>query len=419
MTVGLVLAGLALLVFLVANLRAGQKSIEHEIEHRYGVDDPAFARSMSVLLGPPLLPGNRVTSLYNGDQIFPAMLEALGAAKRTITFETYIYWSGSIGRAFADALIDRARSGVQVHVILDWVGSGKMDREIIDAMAAAGVQIIKYHRPSWYTLGRLNNRTHRKLLVVDGVVGFTGGVGIADLWEGNAEDPEHWRDSHFRLEGPAVAQMQAAFMDNWIEERAELLHGDEYFPAIEPRGTQVAQLFKSATSEASESVRLMYLLSVAAATRSIRLANAYFVPDDLSVTTLVSAARRGVRIEIIVPGRHTDTALVRSASRSRWGPLLEAGVSIYEFQPTMYHVKVMVVDELWTSVGSTNFDSRSFRLNDEANLNLLDREFAAVEIEAFERDKARSRQLTLEAWRRRPLAGRIVEWLAGLLRVQL
>ena len=419
MTLALILAGLALLIFLVANLRSGQQSIDHEIDHRYGIDDPAFARSMSVLLGPALTDGNRVTSLYNGDQIFPAMLEAIAGARQTITLETYIYWSGSVGRAFGDALIERAHSGVKTHVILDWVGSGKMDQAIISAMTAAGVQVLKYHRPGWYTLGRLNNRTHRKLLVVDGRVGFTGGVGIADNWLGHAEDPAHWRDSHFRLEGPAVAQMQAAFMEYWIEERAELLHGEAYFPALTAAGDQQAQVFKSATSEASESVRLMYLLSIAAATRNIRLANAYFVPDRLSVQTLISAARRGVEIEIIAPGRHTDTPLVRRASRGSWGPLLDAGIAIYEYQPTMYHVKVMVVDDAWTSVGSTNFDSRSFRLNDEANLNVLDRGFASVEIAAFERDKSASRRITRAEWSRRPWRERVVEWLVGWFRVQL
>lgn len=407
------------IAFLAANLLRGQKSITHEIEHRYGVDDPAFARAMDSLLGPSLLEGNRITPLYNGDQIFPAMLAAIRAATRTITFETYIYWSGTVGREFGEALIERARAGIRVHVILDWLGSGKMDQAIIDSMKAAGVEVIKYHPPRWYTMGRLNNRTHRKLLVVDGTIGFTGGVGIADLWLGHAQDAEHWRDSHFRLEGPAVAQMQAAFMDNWIEERALVLHGEGYFPHLENRGPHLAQLFKSATSEASESIRLMYLLSLACATRSVRLANAYFVPDDLSVATLVAAARRGVQIEVIVPGRHSDTAVVRQASRSRWGPLLEAGIAIYEYQPTMYHVKVMIVDELWTSVGSTNFDSRSFRLNDEANLNVLDREFAAGEVAAFERDKAASRRVTLAAWSGRPEAEKALEWLAGLLRLQL
>jgi cardiolipin synthase len=290
---------------------------------------------------------------------------------------------------------------------------------VLEKMKQAGVQVVKYHPLRWYSLGRLNNRTHRKLLIVDGRVGFTGGVGIADNWLGHAQDPEHWRDSHFRLEGPAVAQMQAAFMDNWMETCAEVLHGEEYFPELEPAGPHAAQLFKSSADDASESVRLMYLLSISSAVSSVRIANAYFVPDSLAVSTLVAAQRRGAKVEIIVPSRQIDSKLVRRASRSLWGPLLEAGVAIYEYQPTMYHVKVVVVDEVWTSVGSTNFDNRSFRLNDEANLNILDAEFAAGQAKVFEQDKALSRRITLEEWRRRPWRERATDRLAGLLRLQL
>ena len=407
-----------LVAVLVSNLTTGEKTIDYQIEHRYGIDDPRFVRSMGTLLGPAILPGNRVTALCNGDEIFPAMLAAIRGAERTITFETYIYWSGSIGKEFGDALAERARSGVKVHLLLDWVGSGKLDRSILRAMEEAGVDVVKYHPPRWYRLGRLNNRTHRKLLVVDGTVGFTGGVGIADIWSGNAQDPTHWRDSHFKLEGPAVAQMQAAFIDNWIETRALVLHGEEYFPALVPAGDQAAQVFKSSATDGSESVRLMYLLSLACAARNIRIANAYFVPDDLAVATLVAARRRGVEVEIIVPGRHTDSEVVRDASRSRWGPLLEAGVAIYEYLPTMYHTKVMIVDDLWTTVGSTNFDNRSFRLNAEANLNILDSGFAGSEARRFDEDKAKSRRVTLEQWRRRPWQTKLKDSLAGLFRLQ-
>jgi cardiolipin synthase len=412
------LAG-ALLVLLVANLTTSEKKIEQEIEHLYAVSDPQFARSLDTLLGPSILPGNLVTALINGDNIFPALLDAIRSAQRTITFETFIYWSGRIGRTFAEALSERAQAGVKVYVLLDWVGSGKMDKTIIEAMKQAGVNVVKYHPLRWYNLGRLNNRTHRKLLVVDGTVGFTGGVGIADNWLGNAEDPDHWRDSHFKVEGPVVAQMQAAFMDNWIEETAGVLHGNAYFPELATAGPHRAQMFRSSTGEASESVRLMYLLSIASAVKSVRIANAYFVPDDLAVATLVAAQRRGVKVEIIVPGPYIDASVTRRASRSRWEPLLEAGVAIYEYQPTMYHTKVMVVDEMLTSVGSTNFDNRSFRLNDEANLNLLDAEFSAGQARQFEEDKRRSKQLTLEWWRSRPWRQRALEWLAGLLRLQL
>ncbi len=419
MWVFLAIVGGALLVLLIANLSTSEKKIEQEIEHLYSVREPEFARSLGTLLGPAILAGNSVTPLINGDQIFPAMLDAIRGARRTITFETFIYWSGEIGKAFAQALVERAAAGVHVHVLLDWIGTGRMDKAVLQQMEHGGVTVVKYHPLHWYNLGRVNNRTHRKLLVIDGRVGFTGGVGIADTWLGNAEDPAHWRDSHFKLEGPAVAQIQAAFMDNWIEATAGVLHGDDYFPELKPAGGHQAQMFKSSTNEASESVRLMYLLSIASAAESVRIANAYFVPDELAVRTMVAAQRRGVRVEIIVPGRHIDAKVVRRASRSRWEPLLEAGVAIYEYQPTMYHTKVMVVDGMLTSVGSTNFDNRSFRLNDEANLNVLDEGFAASQVQQFEADKQRSKQLTLEDWRNRPWSERMVEWLAGLLRLQL
>ena len=419
MWVFLAIVGGALLVVLIANLSTSEKKIEQEIEHRYSVRDPEFARSLGTLLGPAILAGNSVTPLINGNQIFPAMLDAIRAARRTITFETFIYWSGEIGKAFAQALIERAEAGIRVHVLLDWLGTGKMDKAVLQQMERGGVTVVKYHPLRWYNVGRLNNRTHRKLLVIDGKIGFTGGVGIADNWLGNAEDADHWRDSHFKVLGPAVAQIQAAFMDNWIETTAGVLHGNDYFPELTPAGDHQAQMFKSAANEASESVRLMYLLSIASAAESVRIANAYFVPDELAVRTMVAAQRRGVRVEIIVPGRHIDAKVVRRASRSRWEPLLEAGVAIYEYQPTMYHTKVMVVDGMLTSVGSTNFDNRSFRLNDEANLNILDEGFAASQVQQFEEDKQRSKQLTLADWRSRPWRERVVEWLAGLLRLQL
>lgn len=409
----------ALAVLFAVNLSSGEKKIVHEIPHLYSVTDEQFARSMGSLLGPSMLGGNKVDPLINGDQIFPAMLEAIRGAQRSVTFETYIYWSGAIGKQFADALSERAKKGVKVHVLVDWVGAGKLDDSLLDSMKAAGVEVEKFRPLFWYNLGRINNRTHRKLLVVDGRIGFTGGVGIADLWSGNGQDAQHWRDSHFRLEGPAVAQMQSAFMDNWIKTRSLVLHGEAYFPELAPVGTEVAQVFKSSADEGSESVRLMYLLSIAAARQRVRLANAYFVPDDLSVQTLIAARKRGVNVEIIVPNEHTDSELVRKASRSRWGPLLEAGIDIYEYQPTMMHCKVMVVDDLWTSVGSTNFDNRSFRLNDEANLNVLDAGFAQRNSAQFEKDKLKSRKISLEEWRQRPWTEKFMGWASGLLRPQL
>jgi len=413
----LVAAVLALLI--IINLSTGEKKIEHELIHLYGVDDPQFARTVGTLLGPALVPGNQVTPLYNGDQIFPSMLEAIRGARRSITFETYIYWSGEIGRRFADALSERARAGVKVHLLIDAVGSARLDAKALHEMRESGVEIVKFHQVRWYTLGRLNNRTHRKLLVVDGKIGFTGGVGIADKWDGHAQDPDHWRDSHFRLEGAAVGQMQAAFMDHWIAARSLVLHGEDYFPTLDTKGEHWAQTFKSGADDGVESVRLMYLLSLTAATRSIRLASAYFVPDDLTIQTMIRARQRGVSIDVVVPGRHTDALVVRRASRARWGPLLEAGVAIYEYQPSMYHCKVMIVDDCWTSVGSTNFDNRSFRLNDEANLNILDGGFARAESKALDQDIAHSIPVTLENWRRRPWTEKLAERFAALLRSQL
>ena len=409
----------ATLALLIVNLSPPERKIERRIRPLYTVGDPQFLRSMGTLLGPPIVDANHVEALQNGDQIFPAMLEAIRGAEHTIAFETYIYWSGNIGKRFADAFSERARAGVDVHVLLDWVGSGKMDEKLLNEMSRAGVTIRKYHPLHWYHLTRMNNRTHRKILVVDGRIGFTGGVGIADIWSGHAQDRDHWRDSHFRIEGPAVGQMQSAFMDNWMETEGEVLHDGRYFPEIPRRGEALAQVFSSSPGQGSESVRLMYLLSIACAGQSIRIAASYFVPDDLSVASLVAARKRNVAVEIIVPGPIIDAKIVRKASRARWGDLLRAGVSIYEYQPTMFHSKVMAVDDLWVSVGSTNFDDRSFRLNDETNLNVLDRDFALKVTAAFEDDKAHARRITLEEWERRPWTEKLTERAAALFRSQL
>lgn len=412
-----VLVPLALLFAL--NVAQGPKQIEKPIESAYSVADAQFPRAMSALLGPPLVGGNSVRALQNGDQIFPAMLDAIRSAQRSITFETFIYWSGRVGRDFTEALSDRARAGVQVHVILDAMGIDRIDEDFITRMEGAGVKLVRYRPVHWYTLARLNNRTHRKLLVVDGRVAFTGGVGIADIWLGNAEAPGRWRDSHFRIEGPVVAQMQAAFNDNWTEADGGVLHDDRYFPALDSAGPLPAQAFMSSNDGGAELVRMMYLMSIAAARRRIEIANAYFVPDDMARDMLVDARRRGVEIDIIVPGPIMDARVTRRASRSRWGPLLEAGVRIHEYQPTMFHSKVMVVDGRWVTVGSTNFDNRSFRLNDELNLNVYDSAFAAEQSRVFAQDLRRARLVTLAAWRQRPFAEKLKERLAGLLRSQL
>lgn len=420
--VALTVVATVVLGLLALNFTAGEQKVQKQLPRLYSTTDPQFERALGSLLGPPLVDGNEVTELLNGDQIFPPMLAAIKAAQKTITFETYIYWSGDIGKAFADALSERARAGVKVHVLLDWVGTAKMEDSYLNEMRAAGVQIEKFHKPHWYNLARLNNRTHRKLLVVDGQVGFTGGVGIAPEWTGNAQDPDHWRDSHYLVRGPVVAQMQATFLDNWLKVTGKVLHGDLYFPPLAqtpPVGTQKAQMFSSSPSSGSESMQLMYHLAITAADRSIDLSAAYFVPDDLTLKLLMNALGRGVRLRIITPGEHTDTETVKAASRGTWGQLLQAGAEIYEYRHTMYHCKVLIVDDLMVSVGSTNFDNRSFRLNDEANLNVYDAGFAKRQTKVFEADIKRSERVTYEAWLDRPWTEKLAERLSGLLSSQL
>ncbi|HSE40596.1 MAG TPA: phosphatidylserine/phosphatidylglycerophosphate/cardiolipin synthase family protein, partial [Acidobacteriota bacterium] len=308
----LVVLGIAFALVVVFYDFASDKALEKEIVCNYSVHDPEFVRVMNYVLGPSILDGGKVETLLNGDQVFPSMLKAISEAKKTITFESYIYWSGKVGREFTDALSKKAREGVKVHVLLDWVGSGKMDKDLLEEMEGAGVQVVRYHEVNWYTLQKFNNRTHRKIMVVDGKIGFTGGLGVADHWLGNAESKEHWRDTHYRFEGASVQQMQAVFNENWIELRGELLQGNDYFPPVESAGNMKTQVFKSSPEDGSESARLMYLLSIAAARKNIMMSNAYFVPDDLSVKHLVSAAKRGVKIQIIAPGEITDTDIVRN-----------------------------------------------------------------------------------------------------------
>jgi cardiolipin synthase len=411
---------LTLLVgFLALNFMPGEKQIETQLRTQYDIHDAQFRRSVGVLLGPPIIEGNKVETLLNGDQIFPAMLAAIRGAKKTITFETYIYWSETIGEEFSEALAERARAGVKVHVMLDFIGSIKMKDEAMQKMRDAGVQLQRYHKPAWWKLARLNNRTHRKLLVVDGTVGFTGGVGIADQWRGNAQDENHWRDTHFRVEGPVVGQIQAVFTDNWLKATGVVLDGAAYFPPLRPAGTMPAQMFSSSPTGGSESMHLMYLMAITAARRSINLSASYFVPDELTMRALTAAAKRGVKVRIITPGKEIDSDVVRLASRERWGDLLKAGIEIAEYQPTMYHVKALIVDSLMVSVGSTNFDNRSFSINDEANLNVLDADFARAQDAIFDQDWQRARRMTLAAWHNRSWTEKLSGEIASLLGSQL
>lgn len=404
---------------LLLNFATPEKKLEHIPKHLYDVADPQFKREMSVLLGPAILPGNRIDVLNNGREIFPAMLEAIRSAQHTITFETYIYWSGEIGREFSDALSERARARVDVRVTIDWGGSLKMDHALVDTMTEAGVDVHRYRPLAWYNLHRINNRTHRKLLVIDGRIGFTGGVGVADQWMGDAQDPDHWRDTHHRIEGPVVAQVQTAFNDNWIKTTGRVVNGARYYPALEAVGDSDAQLFVASPAGGSESMHLMYLIAIAAACSTIDLAAAYFVPDALITRALLEARSRGVSIRVLLPGKHIDAVSVRLASKASWEPLLQAGIEIHEYQPTMLHTKLLIIDGLLVSVGSTNFDIRSFRLNDEASLNVYDRTLAARMTEVFERDLQRAEQYSLERWRARPLRQKLGEKLVFPFRSQV
>lgn len=418
-TILLTVLASVLAVVLVMNFATPEKKLERKIEHRYNLDDPQYERELSVLLGPSITQGNTVEALENGDEIFPAMLDGIRSAQHTITFETYIYWSGHVGQQFVDALSERARAGVQVRVMLDWVGSVKMDEAMLEQLKSSGASVQQYRPLRWYNLGRMNNRTHRKLLIIDGKIGFTGGVGVADQWEGHAQDADHWRDLHFRFEGPVVAQAQAAFNDNWIKTTGEILNGPKYFPALPAAGDMDAQLFIASPSGGSESMHLMYLMTIAAAERSIDLQAAYFVPDDLIMKALQAARKRGVRVRVIVPGKHIDSDSVRLASKAHWGDLLKEGIEIYEYQPTMMHNKLLIVDGLLVSVGSTNFDVRSFRLNDEASLNIYSAAFAAHMTQIFEKDLKPTVRYTYEMWEKRPLKEKLFEKFVLPLKSQL
>jgi len=392
------------------------KQPRHEIQSMYSARSPEFQQAAGSLLGPDFVGGNSISTLVNGDEIFPAMLSAIRSAKRSINFETYVFWDGEVAKKFTAALSERARAGVAVNLILDAQGTAKMGRENAERLRNSGVQIVKYHSVFWPDPRRFNNRSHRKLLIVDGNVAFIGGAGIADLWAGNADSPKHWRDNHYKVTGPVVAQIQGSFVSNWIKTRGDVHHGPKYFPPLEDSGSLPAQAIRSGAHY--ENLDLMYLLAIASAKKSLRIENAYFLPDDLVRKELIEAAKRGARVEIIVPGRKIDQKLVRSASRRHWPELLNAGIKIYEYQPTMLHTKLLIVDDKFVSVGSGNFDNRSIRLNDEANLDVLSTDFAAQQIQLFELDKKRSHLVMANEVDGFHL-GNPLEHAAGLLSPQL
>ncbi|AZO15550.1 MULTISPECIES: phospholipase D-like domain-containing protein [unclassified Mesorhizobium] len=409
----------AIVTLAAVNLTPEPRVIRTIVPHRFDAADPQFVQSMSSYSQGQISGRNAVQTLVNGDEIFPAMLQAIGAARSSIDMETYIYWSGSVGYQFATALAAKAREGVEVRVLVDWLGSLPFDENLIHIMTGAGVRFQRYRPVYWYTLDRVNNRTHRKLLIVDGRVAFTGGVGIADNWLGDARNPKEWRDTHYRIEGPSVGAFQAAFAENWVESAGETLQGEKFYPPPEPAGALCAQLVLSSQPNGSEDMELMMLAAIAAAKDHLRIGMAYFVPDEIALQQILDARKRGVAVDVIVPNSLTDVPIVRKGSRHFWGELLEAGVRIYEFQPTMYHPKLLIVDDVWASFGSTNLDERSLRLNDEASLNVYGRDFAQTQIDLFNEDLKRSRQISLAEWQARPLTEKVTDWLASKLHTQL
>ncbi|MEO8206295.1 MAG: phospholipase D-like domain-containing protein [Chthoniobacterales bacterium] len=361
-----------------------------------GVHDIAFRQTLSALLDNSVLEGNQIRTLNNGDEIFPAMLADIRSARKSINLETFIFDQGVIPEQFVDALSAKARAGVHVRVILDALGAS-MSFPYHRQLRDSGVELALYHRIWWPDLQRYNHRTHRKLLVIDGTVGFIGGAGISDVWRGRASRPEEWRDVQYRAEGPVVTQLQGAFLNNWLKMKREVLQGRDYFPALKKAGPFAAQVFYSSPRHQRYSAELMYHLAIASARHTLRLTNPYFLPDRELTDALCAAAQRGVLVQILMPGKHNDQPAVKRASRRRWAKLLAAGVQLYEYQPTMLHSKLLVVDDYFVSIGSTNLDPRSLRLNDEANMNIFNTTFAASQVVLFKTDLRKSTPVTIKS----------------------
>jgi cardiolipin synthase len=393
--------------------------LDQPIELSYGPSDPSFQGSFGPLVGAEFSRGNKIKVLVNGAEFFPAMLDAIRHAQKTITLETYIWSSGSISNQFMDALSERAQHGVKVDVLVDGMGTLKLSHAEEAKMKQAGVVFIVFGREHWYDIKpNINHRTHRKILVVDGKVGFTGGNCIDDHWLGDAQNTKVWRDTQIQIEGPAVLQLQAVFADNWLQTTGKLLTGPDYFPPATRDGDSLANCYKSGPDADPENARVAYLLAIAAARKTIRIANAYFVPDDLAIEMLVEARRRGVQVQIIVPAVN-DSRIGRAASRSRWGKLLAAGCEFYRYTPAMYHCKVMIVDDIYVTVGSVNFDNRSFSINDEVAADILDRKVAADMLKSFAEDLKKSVPYSYGDYEARPWYEKAGDWTAGLIRSQL
>jgi len=381
---------------------------------------PEFMRAAEAITSSPIAHGNTADILINGDSIFPAYIDAIACAKKTVNLLSYVYWHGAIAREVAVAVCERVKAGVEVNVLFDAVGSARMGRELIGQMRDGGVNVAIFRPPKPYAIRRLNNRTHRKLLIIDGQVGFIGGVGIADEWTGNAEDPDHWRDTHVRVRGPVVRGLQGAFAENWLEATGDVLVGGGYLPPLdEIEGGCKMQLVRSSAGVGDTNVEALYFLAIACAHEHINLTAAYFAPRPAFVEALCEAAGRGVDVRLLVPGENIDKPFVRKAGRGVYEALLECGVRIWEYCPTMLHAKTLTIDGCWGSVGSVNFDNRSFQLQDEATLCIASKDVTATLDDQFERDIALSEEIDLERWRDRSLRAKVNERVLTLARREL
>lgn len=416
--ISILLAFLALvLVFCLFFIR--RQTIQYKPEHSFAISAPEFFGSALALTDPVPVTGNKIDVLENGDQYFPEMLDVIRGAQHTINFAAYIFHSDGVGHQFRDALIEKARAGVEVRVLLDGLGSGwSLDNSDVRMMTDSGCKFSYYHPVQSWRVDRSNRRSHRRVLVIDGKIGFTGGAAFSDKWSGHGQDENHWRDTHVRMEGPIVNDLQAAFQSHWVKTYGEALTGAAQFPALPPAGELKAQIVES-HSFSSAPIPLLQAVTFSAAEKRIWLTNPYCTPTDDQVEVLVKAVQRGVDVRLLLPGPHNDQPLTQSAGRTAYGQLLAGGVKIFEYQPTMIHAKTMVADGLFSMIGSSNLDARSSEINEEIDLVVYDPGFGRTMEEAFERDLAQSREYTLEEFKSRSLWERITEYLAIPFRSQL
>ncbi|MBA2303823.1 MAG: cardiolipin synthase B [Acidobacteria bacterium] len=381
--------------------------INYHLAKRTSVHADDFLYTLQSTCQAALHHGNRVSVFTNGPQFYPAMLDAIRSATRSINLECYIFQPGRIADQFIDALSERARIGVNVTIVVDAIGSFSLWGRPLRRLRKDGCRVATYQQIHWHRLARLNNRTHRELLIVDGRIAFIGGAGIADWWGYPSKGPP-WRDTMARIEGPLVAALQGVAAENWLECCGEIMTGTDYFPNLEAAGETTAFVIKSSPSDRATASRVAFQLLLEGADHHVRISTPYFLPDRALRLALVNLAKRGVAVDVIVPGPHTDQRWVRLASRRMWGQLLEAGVRIHEYRAGMTHNKVLIVDELWVVLGTTNLDNRSFEHNDEINVALRDPDVAARLLTDYRQDLLDSDEITAERWQRRPLWEKVV-----------